>query len=253
MDKLVHYILFVSIVIFASCVRDDKYNSVDPNDTLRNSTYNLSVLEPSDLTFTLTGNSFYSVSDNTGKIYEISKTGSTIKAFDFTGDDLEGICIDNSNGDIYVAEESTNHIIRLSSTGELIQTITLSGYQSSDVNSGFEGVSKNADTLYIVKEKNPGLLIKYNMSTNNWTSSTLTFALDYSSISYDATDNSLWILSDESHSLFHCNLKGKPISKQTVGVSQPEGVAIDHSSGYVWIVGDSDKKLFKIVLKQINL
>jgi uncharacterized protein YjiK len=239
-----------------ACVRDDVFKPTDPdgNDTIpHDSVFSLSVLEPSDLTFTPSGSTFYTVSDNTGKVYEISKKGVTIKSFDFVGNDLEGVCIDKVNGDIYVVEERLGQIDQLSSTGIVKQTLKLSGYTPADVNSSLEGVSKNGDTLYIIKEKDPGLLIKLHLVTKNWTSKTLSFALDYSSISFDATDNTLWILSDESKTLFHCDLNGNPFSKQIVDVSQPEGIAIDHVANCAWIVGDSDKKLFKIILKQINL
>jgi uncharacterized protein YjiK len=244
----------LSVILYYGCVQDKSITPTDPGNpgTIHDSVFALTIPEPSDLTFTLTGSSFYTVSDNTGKIYEISKKGDVLKTFDFSGSDPEGICIDRTNGDIFVAQEQLNQIVQLSSAGILKQTLTLSGYQST-ANSSFEGISKNGDTLYVVKEKDPGLLIKFHLITKNWSSISLSFAPDFSAISYDSTDNTLWILSDESHSLFHCDLQGRPFSKQIVEVTQPEGIAIDHAANSAWIVGDSDKKLFKIVLKQINL
>jgi uncharacterized protein YjiK len=256
MVKLLLYSFLILFGNLSACVRDDVYKPNDPdgNDTIaRDSAFSMTVLEPSDLTFTPSGNTFYTVSDNTGKVYEISKKGVTIKSLDFVGNDLEGVCIDKVNGDIYVAEERLSQIDQLSSSGVVKHTLKLSGYTPADVNSNFEGVSKNGDTLYIIKEKNPGLLIKFHLVTKIWSSKTLSFALDYSSISYDASDSTLWVLSDESHTLYHCDLKGNPFSKQSVDVSQPEGIAIDHATNCAWIVGDSDKKLFKIILKQVNL
>lgn len=254
MFKKINFLLLLGMTLCWACVRDDIVSPTDTsNGILHDSVFNLTILEPSDLTFTANGNSFFTVSDNTGKIYEISKKGDVLHTFDFVGRDLEGICIDNVNGDIYVAEEKRSEIVQLSSLGFTKQTFLLSNYKTSDVNSSFEGISKNGDTLYIVKEKNPGLLIKFNLVTKNWTSVQLTFALDYSAISYDASDKTLWILSDESRTLFHCDLSGNPFSKQIIKVNQPEGIAIDHNANCAWLVGDSDKKLLKINLKQITL
>lgn len=255
MRKIVIYSLIILTGLFDACVSDEVYTpgDQDNNDTISDSTFTMTILEPSDLTFTSSNNSFYTVSDNTGKIYEISKKGITLKSFDFVGSDLEGICIDKVNGDIYVVQERLSQIVQLSSEGVVKQTLTLVNYQAADANNNFEGITKNGDTLYIVKEKNPGLFIKYQLSNKEWSATALSFALDFSAITFDASDNSLWILSDESHALFHCDLKGNPFSKQSVDVSQPEGIAIDHDANSAWIVGDSDKKLFKIVLKQINL
>ncbi|MCX6327509.1 MAG: SdiA-regulated domain-containing protein [Bacteroidia bacterium] len=255
MGKLLLCSLLILAEIPGACVRDEVFTPDDPgnNGTIRDSVFVLTIPEPSDLTFTSTNNSFFTVSDNTGNIYEISKKGDVLKTFDFTGNDLEGVCIDKINGDIYVAQERLGQIVQLSSTGSVKQTITLANYKPADTNSSLEGISKNGDTLYIVKEKNPGLLIKFHLITKSWSSISLSFALDFSAISYDASDNTLWILSDESHALFHCDLQGNPFSKQNVEVTQPEGIAIDHVANSVWVVGDSDKKLFKIVLKQINL
>ena len=254
MLKKTNFILALLPLLCWACVRDEVAIPDDPNqEVVRDSVFDLTILEPSDLTFTASGSSFLTVSDNTGKIYELSKKGDVLKTFDFVGTDLEGICIDKTNGDMYVAEEKKSQIVQLSSLGILKQTLKLPNYQTSDTNSSFEGLSKNGDTLYIVKEKNPGLLIKFNLVSKIWTSVSLTFALDYSAISYDASDKTLWILSDESQTLFHCDLNGKPFSKQTVNVTQPEGIAIDHLANCAWLVGDIDKRLFKIILKQITL
>ncbi len=242
------------MITCCSCIIDDMAPPDDiSNGSSKDSIFNLSIIEPSDLTFTVGKNTFLTVSDNTGKVYEISRSGDLISTLDFTGIDLEGICVDTLTGDVYVAQERLSQIVHLSPTGVIKETLTLTGYITADANSNFEGVSKNGDTLYIVKEKNPGLLIKYNLATKNWTSTTLTFALDYSAITYDAVDKTLWIMSDESHTLFHCNLNGKALTKQSISVLQPEGIVIDHKANCAWVVGDSDKKLFKIILKQLTL
>lgn len=254
MLKKTSLVLALGMILCWSCVRDEVAIPDDTNhEVARDSVFDLTIPEPSDLTFTASGNSFYTVSDNTGRIYEISKKGDVLNTIDFVGSDLEGICIDKANGDLFVAEEKKSQIVQLSSSGVLKQTLTLSNYLPTDANSSFEGLSKNGDTLYIVKEKNPGLLIKFNLVTKNWSSVPLTFALDYSAISYDATDKTLWILSDESQTLFHCDLSGKPFSKQLINVTQPEGIAIDHLANCAWVVGDIDKRLFKLILKQTTL
>jgi uncharacterized protein YjiK len=189
------------------------------------------------------------VSDNTGKIYKLSFKGEVLDELPFVGKDLEGITIDKSNGNIYVVEEGLQHIDCLNQYGTLINTISTVQVYTSNSGSGFEGIAKNGDTLYIVFEKSPGLLIKYHIPSDTWTETSLTFANDYSDITYDETDKTLCILSDESKSINHCNLTGTLIASQSIDVAQPEGIAIDRTKKIAWIVSDQGNKLHRIILK----
>ena len=253
MKWLVFIVFLVSVFteIYRGCIHNSEGQSSKDDGTadLSDVVYPLNIREPSGLSFSVSGDALYVVSDKTGGIYMIDFTGEVLEKLPFRGHDLEGIEVDKSNGDIWVVEERKNNILHLSSTGELIEKISDVKVKTKD-NSGFEGIAKNGDTLYILVEKDPGRLIKYDLLSKKWDHQKLDFAKDYSGIDYDPTDNTLWIVSDESKTLNHCTIDGKLISSQKIDVMQAEGVAVDRAAGICWIVSDGDSKLHKIKLRE---
>jgi uncharacterized protein YjiK len=250
------WVLFVSILVsvftetYRGCITNtESQNSrVDVKADLSDVSFPLNIREPSGLSFSMSGDALYVVSDNTGGIYRIDFTGEVLEKLPFKGHDLEGIEVDKSNGDIWVVEERKQNILHLSRVGELIETISDIEAETKH-NTGLEGIAKNGDILYLLIEKDPGLLIVYNISSKKQDHHKLDFAKDYSGIDYDATDNTLWIVSDESKTLNHCTLEGKLISGWKIDVKQAEGVAVDRAAKIAWIVSDADSKLHKITLK----
>jgi uncharacterized protein YjiK len=231
-----------------SCKKEDP-DPVNPDAPYTTDTViEINIDEPSGLALSVKKDALYTVSDYTGKIYRMSFTGAILNELPFIGSDMEGIEIDKTNGDIYTVEEGLQRIDHLSPQGILIDNITSVEIATEDPDIGFEGIAKNADTLYILFEKNPGLLIKYHIPSKTWTQQSLSFALDYSGIDYDESDNTLWIVSHESKTLYHCNLSGSVIKSQLIDVKQAEGIAIDRKRNVAWIVSDSNSKLHRIVL-----
>jgi len=208
----------------------------------------IQVPEPSGLSFSVSGDDLFVVSDRNGAVYRIDFAGEVLERLPFHGHDLEGIEVDKTNGEIWLVEERKQNILHLSSDGELIEKITDIKIDTKN-NSGFEGIAKSGDILYILIESNPGTLIEYNISSKKWDRHKLDFAKDYSGIDYDSSDNTLWIVSHESKTLNHCTIKGKLISSQEIDVKQAEGVAVDRAAKIAWIVSDAGSTLHKITLE----
>jgi uncharacterized protein YjiK len=246
-------LLFITSVSwsYTDCLNDSSGKSPEDhkNKDKTQIVYLLAVKEPSGLAFSKSKDALYIVSDNNGKIYKISFTGEVIEKLPFQGKDLEGIDVDKTNGDIWVVEERKQHIMHLSSRGELIEKIT-DVHVDTKNNSGLEGIAKNGDTLYLLIEKDPGMLIKYNIKSRLWNKHRLEFAKDFSGIDYDTTDNTLWIVSDESRTLNHCQLNGTLISSQELDIKQAEGVAVDRQNKIAWIVSDGGNSLYRVIIKE---
>ena len=211
-------------------------------------TVKINIPEPSGLSFTASKDALLTVSDKTGRIYRIGFNGEVMDRLPFHGHDLEGIEVDKSNGEIWVVEERKQNILHLDINGELIEKIS-DVHADTKNNAGFEGIAKNGDSLYLLIEKDPGLLIKYNIKTKKLIRIKLNFAKDFSGIDYDISDNTLWIVSDESATLNHCTLDGKLISAQEIDIRQAEGVAVDRQNKVVWIVSDGGHSLHRVNLK----
>ena len=245
------FILYAAAEIFTGCLSDTSGEvSKDKKHKGQSGTvFELIIREPSGLSFSASGDFLYVVSDKNGGVYQIDFTGEVLEKLPFQGHDLEGIEVDKTTGEIWLVEERMQNILHLSSSGELIERITEVKVDTKN-NAGFEGITKNGDILYILVEKDPGLLIKYNILSKKWDHHKLDFAKDYSGIDYDSSDNTLWIVSHESATLTHCTTKGKFISSQDIDVKQAEGVAVDRAAKIAWIVSDAGSKLHKITLKE---
>lgn len=245
-------LLSIVSLSFTGCLNNSsgKANGeIQDKDKKKNETvFQMKVHEPSGLAFSSSKDALYTVSDKTGAVYRIDFTGEVLEKLPFQGHDLEGIEVDKTNGDIWVVEERKQNILHLKSNGDLIEEISDVKMETKN-NSGFEGIAKNGNILYILIESNPGTLIEYNISSKKWDHHKLDFAKDYSGIDYDPTDNTLWIVSHESRTLNHCTTDGKLISGQDIDVKQAEGVAVDRAAKIAWIVSDAGSKLHKITLK----
>ncbi|HUX94958.1 MAG TPA: SdiA-regulated domain-containing protein [Bacteroidales bacterium] len=249
--------LFISILLthaaamsFTGCVNasNRQLSDYSAENRASDTSFVLNVFEPSGLALLTSGDALYVVSDKNGSVYRIDFTGNVLERLPFKGKDLEGIDVDKTTGEIWIVEESKQNIHHLSKDGNEIDKIT-AVHLDTKKGSGFEGIAKNGDTLYILIEKDPGLLIKYCLSSKTWKDYPLSFAKDYSGIDYDTSDNSLWIVSDESKSLNHCDLNGRVISTQKIKVLQAEGVVVDRKGKCVWIVSDKAHTLYRIRLK----
>jgi uncharacterized protein YjiK len=243
-------VIYAVAETFTGCLSDSsgKVPNEKGNKGQSGTVFELKIHEPSGLSFSASGDALFVVSDRNGAVYRIDFTGAVLEKLPFQGHDLEGIEVDKATGEIWLVEERKQNILHLSSSGELIEKITDVRIETKN-NSGFEGVAKNGDIIYILVEDSPGSLIEYNISSKKWDRHKLDFAKDYSGVDYDPSDNTLWIVSHESRTLNHCTIKGKLISGQDIDVKQAEGVAVDRAAKIAWIVSDAGSTLHKITLK----
>lgn len=208
--------------------------------------YELSIYEPSGLSYSADKESFYMVSDK-GFVYQISLSGQTLKELPHTGDDFEGITVDPLSSDIYICEEGKGNLVKLNENG-----IVQNSYHILDngYNNGLEGLTynNNLDVFYLLKEMSEGLLIKYDLQNDTQTQIKLNFALDYSGIFYNSTSNKLWIVSDESRTLTQCTLDGVKIKNYILPIAGVEGIVVNDDETVAYVVSDPNNKLYKLDL-----
>lgn len=241
-------LLFLFLTGHISCINNSSAVTQEGKHTKEESVFQVKIPEPSGLAYSMDKDALYTVSDKTGNIYKIDFRGEILDKLKFNGHDLEGIDVDRRTGDIWVVEEERELVLHLDSNGELITKLDNISVKTTG-NTGFEGIAICRDTLYILVEKNPGVLIVYSLITGEWEKHHLDFADDYSGIDYDETDNTLWIVSHESHTLNHCTTRGKLIDRQKLDISQAEGVVVDRKQSFAWIIDDHAQKLYKVKLK----
>lgn len=214
-----------------------------PKDLLElEASYKIDVIEPSGLAVNSEGNALYTVSDNTAQVYKLSTTGNVIQAFNYVGNDLEGVSSFTGNK-LLLAEERTKEIIEFDmSTGSALKHRI--NYENSAENSGIEGVTYNSadGTIFILNEKDPGKLIRLRADFTIIAEYDLNFAIDYSGIFYESTTNNLWIVSDQNKTINKCTLTGELIKKYSISVTQAEGIAIANNK--IYVVSDAEAKLY---------
>ena len=232
--------ILLLIIINTSC--SDNNNTLT-NDALElEASYEINVLEPSGLAVNSLGTVLYTVSDNTAQVYKLSTTGSIIQTFSYEGNDLEGVSSFTDNK-LLLAEERTKEIVVFDMVTGVFSKHNIN-YENSDANSGIEGVTfdGNSNTIFILNEKNPGLLIRLRSDFSVIEEYELGFANDYSGIFYDSYSNNLWIVSDQSKTISKCTLTGKVLKSYSINITQAEGIAI--SNNKIYVISDAEAKLY---------
>ncbi len=252
------FILLISLTTgLCACSKGD---FVSGNKAGEVETFTMSVPEPSDLCLSLSGNSLMAVSDR-GTVHEVSFDGKTIRtlsAYTKAGD-LEGICTDPANNNIYVVNERTLVVSLLNENGQFLDSFTIPSSipKPKTENDGIEGMTLHNDMFYFVNQ-NPAVLFSYNKATKQWSSPiTLSFSKKepegVNAVSYDTTDNMLWILSSKSQKLYLCSLAGKARKYLDLSfITQPEGVWVDRTDNVAYICCDKTSKLYKVSLNKLQ-
>jgi uncharacterized protein YjiK len=237
---LIIIVFFISL----SFSFEDELDTVPIHELKTHLTYPLNVEEPSGLSLSSESGVFFTVSDNTNRIYKISETGEILDEFSYNGNDLEGVVYNPADNTIWVAEERNKEIVNIDMFGNEINRISIPLISSKKSN-GTEGICINPSNghIFALNEKEPGKLIEINSSGFVINETELSFANDYSGICFGDSNGELWILSDESSIIARCDLSGTVINKYSIDVKKAEGIAIDFEKGFIYIVCDSKEKL----------
>jgi len=152
---------------------------------------------------------------------------------------------------LFVADESSMNLYGLTPNQSSLNLVTHINIPGGVSNKGIEGLAYGQDTLYIVNQESPTLLIKYSLASQAEVQRILVdFASYLSDIFFDASDNSLWICDSQQQLLFHCTLNGNVLASQEIDfVPKAEALVIDRANQTAWIGCDQSSKLFKIKLK----
>lgn len=242
-------LLLAATTLFLNCSAEKVVNPTQKPSWGEVTRYHLEVPEPSSLLWDANRGCFWTVSDNTGRVYSISKTGVVLDSLGWEGEDLEAIAIDPIDSTFYVVEERPGVINLLSRSGELITSVQVEGMDLSG-NQGIEGISFSSDgeRLFVLKEKDPGLLIELDRSFQLVEDSRLRFADDYSDLFCLDSGDTLLVLSDESTSISTILSDGTLIEELTLkSITNPEGFALVDDTLYV--VTDETRNLVLFVKK----
>ena len=211
----------------------------------------LNIKDPSALALDPDSETLWTVSDNPGGgIYRISFQGKILQHIEMDSDDLEGIIVDPVDNTLWVVEEKMRQLVNISRDGIELNRIQLN-IDGDIENDGPEGITVNPNTghFYVVNEKNPRQLHELNPQMEIVNTTTINFTgifqlEDLSGISYNLIENTLWIVSDTSEKIVVTDLNTNPIKAYNIDVFDPEGIAVKADERIVFVVSDSERKLY---------
>jgi uncharacterized protein YjiK len=192
------------------------------------------------------------VDNGNANVYELTVTGTVVRTISTSGiTDPEGIGYYRLNT-FFIAEEGKSNILRVdipaTGTGPLDwSSVPALNLASNWGNTGVEGISYCGanNTLYAVKEINPPRL--YRITLDNTGAFQTSYENDPFNIEsnagdaadiYALSDGNFIIVNQEQNRLEGYGPNGEPLSRLSLGMTKPEGIAIDTADGTIYIVGE---------------
>ncbi len=202
----------------------------------------LDVDEPSGLSFGLNQETLWTVSDKTGKIYQINLQGDLVRTLEYTGTDLEGVTFDSRDSTLWIVSESQATLTHVDTNGVELGLQWIAGVSDG---SGLEGIALDPlnSRIFLLKEKDHSALLLLDDSLHTESYQRIGFAPDYSGLYY--THDQLWMLSHEASSIYLTDTSGTMLESYGFIMVQPEGLVLDEIDSIFYIVDDAKDMLYK--------
>lgn len=202
----------------------------------------ISVPEPSSLF--LKDNFLWTVSDEDGCLYKLTRSGAVRMTYHLGLADRESVYI-SDDGRFYLADEASSDVMVLDSHRKLLKKYSMDLGEVSK-NSGAEGLTYSPDSghFYVVKEKKPAEIIEFDSEFNKLAVYDGSFAKDLSDIFYDRVNRVFWVLSHKSNSVFIWTPDDGVKNVYAFDIVQAEGLTIDFDRNLIYIVSDKDNQMY---------
>jgi len=206
-------------------------------------TYSLAITEPSGLAIDESCTTLWTVTNNPDRVYQLDMKGAVVRTLDYVGEDLEGIAYDRSDRTLWIVEENRREVVHLDLGGKVLSRHPLG--LVGERNSGLEGLCFDRQgRMFALNEKRPGLFIELNADVSIASQQVLDFAKDFSDLWFDRESGSFWILSDQSQKLYQWTKNKGVIAEYPLPFRKAEGLVCDDRANLLYIVSDSENKLY---------
>ena len=238
--------------------------------------------EPSGIVLTKDKDALWVVSDDKKCIFQIDLNGNlkSDATIEIDDTDLEGITMDDQ-GILYAVSEDNNKIIAISN-GQIIKSRKIknmqgyshiSKYFNKNDNKGSEGITSHKDSLFLLKEGPPGVLMEISKDLeviknhrlldkkNGFNDDDIKGKkIDYSGICiYPSSSQIFWIVSDKAKRLFLYDwekdkvIKSFPLAYTKNGedreIKKAEGITYNPEDKRFYIVSDEEARLYVFELR----
>lgn len=238
------YFVILAALLMAGCTENMSIPQLGEDYTV----YEVDIPELSGLCLNKDKTSLLGCGD-TGQVKAISFTGEAQDMWE-SGADMEGITVNPSNGDIYLAIEGTQEIHRLPAP-EYDQQVVMFDVSSASAfkNSGIEAVEfYKQNTVFVGSQKGANLW-RYKINGDLVSSVSLSsFASEIAALCYDEAADCLWVADSKLAKVFLCTVDGELLETYDFPfIKNAEALCMDRDRNCLWIGSDEDAtKLYKI-------
>lgn len=250
-----NHIAFRSSLVFltAASLALGSCNSANQIPVMGNHTvYEVNMEELSGLSFNQDRTALLACGDK-GTVKEVSFEGEILKNIWTKRSDVEGITVNPSTGDIYIAVERAQEIHRLSGETESEPVITVQeAAEGRFGNDGLEAVEFYKDDTVFIGSQRGSNLWTYNLNGEMISKISLSsFASEIAGLCYDPEADLLWVTDSEMFKIFLCTTEGELLATYDVPfIENAESICVDRARGCVWVGSDEDSsKIYKIDFK----
>ena len=186
-----------------------------------------------------------------GVVKQLSFEGEAIDILVYPAD-MEGVTIDPSTGDLYLAIEGSQEVARLAApaydTYESLFKVQ-EAIDSNYRNGGLEGVEYyKHDILFVGSQVDANLWQYRTDGTIVSKISFAAFATEIAGLYYEPEEDLLWVTDSRQAKIFLCRTDGTLLATYHVPfVDNLESICVDRERGCVWVASDEDSpKLYRL-------
>lgn len=186
-----------------------------------------------------------------GVVKNISFDGETCDVLEFP-EDMEGITLDPSTGDLYLAIEGGQKVARIEAPAYDTCEDVFDVQEAIDrkfKNGGLEGVEYYKDDILFVGSQTDAILWQYRFDGTMISRISLSdFAAEVAGLCYEPETGFLWITDSNQAKIFLCTVGGELLATYDVPfVDNLESICVDRERDCVWVASDEDSpKLYRL-------
>lgn len=236
--------LFLSAVIFTTaCTK-----TLDIPVMHDYAVYEVEVPELSGLCLSMDKANLLACGDK-GVVKSLSFTGQVTDMWAFASD-MEGVTINPSDGDIYLAIEGKQEVHILSAYDYDEQTVLFAVQEASGYkNNGLEAVEYFKDDILFIGSQQGANLWQYRIDGTRISMVSLSaFASEIAGLCYDGESGYLWVADSKKAKMFICTVDGKLLATYDIPyIDNAEAICVDREHDCVWVGSDEDaSKIYRI-------
>lgn len=237
-------LLFCSLMLITACGTRPKMPVMGEREV-----FDVDVEEISGICLSADKTALLAIGDQ-GVVKQISFDGEVTDLLSYYAD-MEGVTLDPNTGDMYIASEWDQSVLKLDAPDYQVCTTLFYVQEAIDDNyrnSGLEGISYYKDDIFLVGSQEHANLWQYRKDGTMISKISLSeFADEIAGLCYDPVADWLWVIDSNFVKIYICTVDGKLLATYDLeDIENAESICVDRERNCVWVGSDEDEpKLYK--------